>query len=765
MSIEKKPIETLKQQKESFLNYIKTKEKYSWIIADLFEDDEIEKIDNMEWVKKHLEQKWISKELADTLEEEYTEYLRWGSYYWPTEEYPEELKETIKKNNEILRIKKKNILIRNKEYENLLWVDIKKFVNKTFIDQWHYKNTYDEKYWNQKIWDENKKITKKNEKIEEYKRKIKISNDSLENMNWFMKRGKKKALENEIAAREAEIQKLENEKNEIQKLIYEYDNNIKLVKKIEGIKKRDESYIETIVERFKEKNNLELYKEVVETINSELKGFLKYITKEEKQKIKRNIINVLNKHNEKAKENIKNKIENEIKEYISFFNYWENNDLKSIKTIYSRNRLDPRIMQIINNLWINVDVDWSRETIDYNFINDVFIHTTNFDILDEILDEWWLISSCETQIRAKDNEDIKNSMTQWYKKHKDVYFSRWYRKNFYWHAKSDDDHVYIVNTMKNFANSWYWVPLNTEMQSFWWDAVYNTGHDDSWYSIISKSVVENYNKNKERDNYTYSKIDIKDVYIFVSEKKREIIENNPKYKIEHANIIYIPEEYNCKMNYNLYEFIRKKIQSINNEENLKNPIPKKIIRNDEYNIEARWDEYSWAFCEPVQETKEIIYNPIRNWDTKTILKFFEQNKKEYLADIDKIKDFLMKNSIKIENTNIPIKYPKELITIAITSARAKKNKNIIKIDINDYEKKISRQLSKFWYSTKEIWILDELISFFWLTDIKTFKKDEKIQEICTTWDIEIQQLKWIILEISKIILNRDELNNLKDELE
>jgi hypothetical protein len=44
-------------------------------------------------------------------------------------------------------------------------------------------------------------------------------------------------------------------------------------------------------------------------------------------------------------------------------------------------------------------------------------------------------------------------------------------------------------------------------------------------------------------NDNYSKIDIQDIYIFVSEKKKEIIENDPKYKNGNANIIYIPEEY------------------------------------------------------------------------------------------------------------------------------------------------------------------------------------------------------------------------------
>jgi len=46
--MKRKALDTLQQQKKSFINFIKTKEKYSRYIADLFYDDEIEKIDSME---------------------------------------------------------------------------------------------------------------------------------------------------------------------------------------------------------------------------------------------------------------------------------------------------------------------------------------------------------------------------------------------------------------------------------------------------------------------------------------------------------------------------------------------------------------------------------------------------------------------------------------------------------------------------------------------------------------------------------------------
>ena len=57
MAVKRKSLDTLKQQKKSFINFIKTKEKYSEVIANLFYDDEIERIDSVEAIKHHLEQK------------------------------------------------------------------------------------------------------------------------------------------------------------------------------------------------------------------------------------------------------------------------------------------------------------------------------------------------------------------------------------------------------------------------------------------------------------------------------------------------------------------------------------------------------------------------------------------------------------------------------------------------------------------------------------------------------------------------------------
>jgi hypothetical protein len=57
MTIRKKSLDTLKQQKNSFFNFINTREKYASIIADLFYDGEIEKIDDVAEVESYLVQK------------------------------------------------------------------------------------------------------------------------------------------------------------------------------------------------------------------------------------------------------------------------------------------------------------------------------------------------------------------------------------------------------------------------------------------------------------------------------------------------------------------------------------------------------------------------------------------------------------------------------------------------------------------------------------------------------------------------------------
>ena len=67
---------------------------------------------------------------------------------------------------------------------------------------------------------------------------------------------------------------------------------------------------------------------------------------------------------------------------------------------------------------------------------------------------------------------------------------------------------------------------------------------------------------------------------------------------------------------------------------------------------------------------------------------------------------------KIENINIPLNYPKELLIILIVTVWAgeKENANIINMDFYEYSVKMSDQLVKFGYSTKEILMLYEMIN-------------------------------------------------------
>lgn len=771
MTKQKKPIETLKQQKESFFNYIKTEKKYSSIIADLFHDEELENFDNMENIKQHLVQKWISKELVDELEHDYTSYLREWYYYWPIDEYPEELKETIKKNNEKLNSIKKEVKKEYNQHKELFLLNIEEFVNNKFIniDESKLENIWKSYDWAKKITDTNTKISNINHKInEEIEKQIRWKTYVLKETNWFFKKKKREALEEEITKLKEEKERLEKEKKELEKSIEEYEKKRTTAKKIEEIENRTESNIKTIMWNNGEYTDIKSYENAIEKINSELTEYIQYIKKEHIENIKTKIINIIEKKLKKEKEKIKTNIVEKIKEYINYYKYWENNNLHSIKTIYSKNRIDPQLIQIATKLWISTNDIWitangeviEEESIDYNFMDDVFIHTTSFTLLDEILDEWWLISTNEVNnrlygrwLKPESYGEIKDAITQdkakpWTKPHKDIYFSRGYKINDYWHAKEEDDNIFIVNTMTNFANRWYGVPLNQEMQKNIHDNN-NTQHDQVWYSIISKSALE-----ERKNNNSYSKIDVKDFYIFVSENKKKEIEYNSKYKTSGANIIYIPKEYSWKMNYKIYEFIKKEIELRNKEKETKRPIPTKIITKKD-GIESYWDEHTWAFCETIGKNPETIFNPLKNWKTENIIKFLKKYDKENQTknkiDYIKLNDFLKQQIENIKKISESQNYPEEIVTLTVTLLKVCKWREAW--ERKSYIKNIWNQLEKFWYDTKIINILTSSIENIitrW-HDRKEFK--ETIELRCKEREIDFEQMKNFIIEISKISLN------------
>jgi hypothetical protein len=57
----------------------------------------------MEDLEKYLEEKWFSKELIGSLKEDYMSYLKWKKFYWPKGKYSDEVTESIKSNDKILK--------------------------------------------------------------------------------------------------------------------------------------------------------------------------------------------------------------------------------------------------------------------------------------------------------------------------------------------------------------------------------------------------------------------------------------------------------------------------------------------------------------------------------------------------------------------------------------------------------------------------------------------------------------------------------------
>lgn len=753
MNVQKKSQETLKQQKDSFLNYIKTKEKYSWIIADLLDDEELEKIDNMEWIKDHLEQKWISKEQTDSLESDYKSYLKGQGFYGPDNEYPDEIKESIKENDKILQKIKKEILKEYKNHKDFIFLDVESLVNNEFIawDNSLSKNIKNTFYYSNEIENKNKEKNRLNVDIKNIQEFIDLRRKQLEKKYWFQVK-KKKDLKRKIEEMEQEKKNKEKEIQIIDVSIQESEKNKMMAENIERIQNREETDIRSMMRNDGKYTDITLYKQAIKTINEKLKIYFAYMPDEIITKIKANITKIIEKNRKTVEEKVKSEIETMLKEYLNYFNYWENRNLYSIKTIYSKNRVDPQIMEILNKLWIKIDI--YNETIDYNFINDVFIHTTWFNVLDEILEEWWLISTNELRKRGKDpeyndkdskNNDIKDSTTQTHKPHRDIYFSRWYRKNGYWHHEElNDDFVFIANTMSSFANNWYWVPLNTFMQPNEWKDSINARHDTYWYSIISKTLLE-------KSNYTdpYSKINLEDVYIFVPETKKDEIESNPKYKTEKANIIYIPKEYIGPMDYDLYEFIKKEVTSRNKWKIKKTPIPMEII-TDEGGIYSINGSYKRVFCKQIWEEPETIFNPLKGADYGTIINFLIKNSDEiwftYLKvfnylDIDykKLGDFITEKKENVDELINTIKYPKELSILAIIFTKIWLWENKFNGEKQGCLAKICNKLREYWYEDKKIRILYK--SIMTICDFRD--NEQRIRNNKNLWtDIKIGLQKW-----------------------
>jgi hypothetical protein len=154
----------------------------------------------MESVKQHLEEKWISKELIDSLEVDYESYLRWHGFYWSIDDYPDDIKESIKENDEILDKIKDDIINEYKENKEFMALDIYKFIDNNF---W----TFDEK--NYKPLGE--EISKLKIEIKKLKEKIELNEELIKNLEneygklSIIKFSKKKKLSKKLKTKKMRI--------------------------------------------------------------------------------------------------------------------------------------------------------------------------------------------------------------------------------------------------------------------------------------------------------------------------------------------------------------------------------------------------------------------------------------------------------------------------------------------------------------------------------------------------------------------------------
>lgn len=768
--MKKKVLDTLQQQKKSFINFIKTKEKYSRYIADLFYDDEIERLDSMEWVRDYLEQKWISKEVSDSLIGDYKLYLKSKSYYWPMGDCSEELGQSIKENNRKLKEIKKEILKEYREYKDFISFDLKGLIDTEFhdFDKSKVSEIEDWNYLKRKIYVMSKDVKWLEEELQNIQKEIKKLRSQLEKAGWFQGK-KKKELSEMLYDKGLERKEKEHKKAEIEKLIKDYEHKEIIAQNIDRIKRWDGNRVNSIMWSGNY-CDIEQCKQAIRKIYNELRDFSDYIPDEIIAKIKTYIVDYIEKNREKEKNKFEWKIKDMCKEYLNYFYSWNNKFSGEVMTAYSKSRIDPKLMVIINELWVNWNKEMFEKDIDYDFMDDVFVHTTWFDILDDILEEWWLVSTNEIMKRSKYNQEISEARTQNHTHHKDVYFSRWFRKNSYWHAKSDDDFVFIANTMNNFAERGYWVPLSDMMQpNAWLDSDIEATHDIHWYSIISKSALE-----KDFWDNSYSKINVQDFYIFVPETKREEIESNPKYKTTGANIIYFPEKYKWKMSYELYEFIKREILKKNNENIKKGLIPRKIITSSD-GIKSIGEWYEWAFCGVVWAAPEALFNPLKDWSDKEVISFLEKNQSDFwlswFVNFQRLKNFLMEQKNNIEQIGLEFSYPKELGLLAVVCT---------KLQMYDWETKkyslerIKNKLKEFGYTSRDLWILCKTID--WLCYLLRYTDNLRwnvwyrnsyvngIRNRCEEWSVDFKQMNDFLVKIWSITLRSYQFDLLKDLL-
>ena len=730
MAVRKKSKETLKQQKSSFLNFVGTQKKYESIIAELFSMDDT-KIEDINYIKDYLKWKWIDRALIDNFEDDYKKYLKNRYFYWPIKQYSPELQSKIIKNNKILEKLKKEIV---EDYKNVndfdLIVSNKQFEEFIVDEIWYQESFSESKNINDDVLNIEKRVKEKNDILESTKQKLEQKGKEYEDSNIipFVKKIRLKkeinSLKDEVTQLQDELSCLNEKRKELCKVkqllnwIAQYKQHIQEKKwgyktytsyeyerdpLMEFIWLEKWFFTEVFNESFDfsetGKNNYKDYcKNYVSKIAWKLELCSHYMTNEDFYEY---IINPLCKkrklyHRYGSVQNCIESLECKINEYLNYFFFWENKKINCIywnmiSSVFSWEKIDEDVLNIIKVLK-NFEINVNFDGIDSRFMNDLFIHKSDFRVLDEILKEWGLISHNEI-LRRSYNSDIKQSMMSHNAQHKDIYFSRWFNEHNYWLSRRLEDKVFYVNTMNNFALRGYWVPLNLNMQ---WDfsiEEWNYKYDWIGFSLISNSSLE---RNK------YGKVDIKDLFIFVSENKKSIIESNPSdYPIGDAHIIYIPKEYYTtpEYTYKIYEFIEKKMEQFKQNKKI---VPHKIIWNKQDNIESFWNDYLRAFCSEIWDnnTKNNISNLLWDWSIDKILNILKKSSlKENRWFIDKIKQTVI--NADFENVSLPKFFPIELFKLLYTYLKIEKN-------YRPNLWSLWKILSKSWRSQLEIAIFIEI---------------------------------------------------------
>lgn len=541
----------------------------------------------------------------------------------------------------------------------------------------------------------------------------------------------------------------ENDYNSISEIIFKiHDDYSALIKNIyENIEAQD------------------LTGNTIHKINGKIKSYIIGI----KNLIENNPVTVDSKTLEFLKENI-NKFFNRktikktlINIYTRMYFHWDNPtnsiQLKNsyIPTIYTKNIFDTQILNemikedfkidyLINRLWNNIDNE---------FIDDIFIHQSDFRILEDVINEWWLISSNELVKRSKNNDRINRTKNSYPTAHidKDIFFTRWFTNYEYWHSKKLEDVVYFANTMRQFWSKWYPIPINADTQNSYSTEIWST-KDSYWYSIISKSALE--------DKDSYSKIKTNDLYIFVHESKKQavdkILSNLRNEEKDNIHIIYIPDDiypknpiYKTNNTYRITEFIRNYLDThINNKPGIR-PINKidrsKIIENNFYNIDVRYNIR--AECESIgEEDCPKKYNELKDTDDELLAKIYQKYFWKETNINPKILNKIWDINSYIEN------YPSELIKISAM---------LISWNIDEWGEKLKDFfvfLRKKWYSQKDISILwfihDFMLLANWSREANRREKYWWLWKFCNNWDINYDKMKnllidlWNILDIEKV---------------